>query len=820
MEQPNGPLRTALQNVLLTKMIRCVPSNESNWKALIVDRAALRILAATMHLNELVNEGISIIELLDIRREPLPSVPAIYFLTPTAETVEQLASESPSQYKSFRIFFTTHLPDFLLSVVKRKAKFIRRVKCFIELDVRFLALESRVFSLDRPAASLPQVHAADNSSDKMRDEIAAVSDRLAEVCKLVAPAVQWDVRSDATSFTTRTLASLVNEELRDAMKARKATSDDGTPEEPEREGSPSPGSLNASDSVRRHPPKKATLLIVDRASDVATPLVHEFTYQAMAHDLLPLNYRKPGGAHIEVDDEKSGGKKFVQLDDEDKDPIWGSIRWLFIQEALQKAQEAFRHFVENDAAFKIRGKTTNELDIKEMSAAVRALPQSQMKADKHAMHIHAARACLEQVNSGSLTQLALLEQDLIVGRAPDGTKLKSEEMVEQVLNALQNESFPIAHRARLLMLALIVSEGLPGLGGEASQLSSSATFRGRMRRSGFESMLDLNLELQTAVDGVKRMLQVATDGFTRLQLKVNPSLVESGDSISSKIMHKYAARQAHKRAKRDTKARHMRHGLTSDNELHYDVARYHPPLRSVMMDLVDGELDHVAFPSTGAFSIEAIIASLGASSTDRFALESGNDADDGSSSSTVTPTSREWSSGRAVLSKAFRRGDMGSRSSDDSTSEDFNLQQRTADPDHLYVVFVLGGVTYSEVRAMYEVCAKRGANVVIGGSDMITPTSFIQQLAAVADPVVRVQAMLPPLPLDLAVVRAQKKDATAATLANGFTPSVASGSRAGARDPEEMDDEFHRERKNVEVVEVVTSYKKKGFKVFGKKWKQ
>ena len=34
--------------------------------------------------------------------------------------------------------------------------------------------------------------------------------------------------------------------------------------------------------------QRGTLLITDRAMDVLAPFIHEFTYQAMANDLLPI----------------------------------------------------------------------------------------------------------------------------------------------------------------------------------------------------------------------------------------------------------------------------------------------------------------------------------------------------------------------------------------------------------------------------------------------------------------------------------------------------------------------------------------------------
>ena len=36
------------------------------------------------------------------------------------------------------------------------------------------------------------------------------------------------------------------------------------------------------------PRSRGTLIITDRAMDTVAPLLHEFTYQAMANDLLPI----------------------------------------------------------------------------------------------------------------------------------------------------------------------------------------------------------------------------------------------------------------------------------------------------------------------------------------------------------------------------------------------------------------------------------------------------------------------------------------------------------------------------------------------------
>jgi syntaxin-binding protein 1 len=66
----------------------------------------------------------------------------------------------------------------------------------------------------------------------------------------------------------------------------------------------------------------ASLLIVDRSADPLTPLLHEFTYQAMVCDLLDV---KEGRYTYQYTDR--GGKpvqKEVLLDE--SDPLWPSLR--------------------------------------------------------------------------------------------------------------------------------------------------------------------------------------------------------------------------------------------------------------------------------------------------------------------------------------------------------------------------------------------------------------------------------------------------------------------------------------------------------------
>lgn len=58
------------------------------------------------------------------------------------------------------------------------------------------------------------------------------------------------------------------------------------------------------------------------------------------------------------------------------------------------------------------------------------------------------------------------------------------------------------------------------------------------------------------------------------------------------------------------------------------------------------------------------------------------------------------------------------------------------------MVFIAGGVTYSEIRAMHELCHSMGRDIIIGSTHIITPRQFIYSLRHLAHGPAR-----PPLPL-------------------------------------------------------------------------
>ena len=98
------------------------------------------------------------------------------------------------------------------------------------------------------------------------------------------------------------------------------------------------------------PRPRGALIITDRSMDLFAPVVHEFTYQAMIHDLLPLAegdkvYYKTALTQTET----SGNIKDVEISEQDS--IWVRNRHLHMKDLLEKLASEFQAFKAKNPQF-------------------------------------------------------------------------------------------------------------------------------------------------------------------------------------------------------------------------------------------------------------------------------------------------------------------------------------------------------------------------------------------------------------------------------------------------------------------------------------
>lgn len=83
--------------------------------------------------------------------------------------------------------------------------------------------------------------------------------------------------------------------------------------------------------------------MVDRSMDLVSPLLHEFTYQAMVHDLLPI---RDGDkvTYRTVLNEGSHNEETKDMQITDLDKVWVEYRHLHMKDVLGKLGEDFAKF--------------------------------------------------------------------------------------------------------------------------------------------------------------------------------------------------------------------------------------------------------------------------------------------------------------------------------------------------------------------------------------------------------------------------------------------------------------------------------------------
>ena len=86
---------------------------------------------------------------------------------------------------------------------------------------------------------------------------------------------------------------------------------------------------------------RSTLLLIDRSSDPLTPLIHEFTYEAMVNDLLQISNEK-----ISYESDSNSGQK-VKKDAllNENDALWVELRYMHIADVITTLSNRIRDFV-------------------------------------------------------------------------------------------------------------------------------------------------------------------------------------------------------------------------------------------------------------------------------------------------------------------------------------------------------------------------------------------------------------------------------------------------------------------------------------------
>ncbi|KAL2669167.1 hypothetical protein AAZV13_01G171100 [Glycine max] len=410
---------------LLHEMLRSAKTGDSKstLKVLIMDKLTVKIMSHLCKMTDINGEGVSLGEDLYKQRQPLPTWDAIYFIQPTRE-------------KAF-VFFSSAISKELVMDIKKDMEVLTRLGALREMNLEYFPIDSQGFITNNERA-LEELFGDEENNHKGVTCLNVMAKRIATVFASLRefPSVRFRAAKSLDATTMTTFQDLIPTKLAAGIWDCLVKYKKSIPNFPQTE--------------------TCELLILDRSIDQIAPVIHEWTYDAMCHDLLNME----GNKYVHEVPGKSGGpaeRKEVLL--EDHDPVWLELRHAHIADASERLHEKMTNFISKNKAAQIQhGSNSSEMSTRDIQTIVQALPQYSEQIDKLSLHVEIAGKINRIIRESGLRELGQLEQDLVFGDATTKDVIKFFTMKEDITHE---------NKLRLLMiLASVYPEKFEGEKGQ------------------------------------------------------------------------------------------------------------------------------------------------------------------------------------------------------------------------------------------------------------------------------------------------------------------------------------------------------------------
>ncbi|GAB0097598.1 Protein sly1 homolog [Sergentomyia squamirostris] len=390
---------------------------EPVWKILIYDRIGQDIISPLISIRELRELAVTLHVQLHSDRDSIPDVPAIYFCAPTDENLGRICQDFQNGlYDVYHLNFLSpisrqKLED--LAAAALQANCVANIHKVYDQYVNFITLEDDMFVLKHQNSDNLSYYAI-NRANTQDVEMEAIMDSIVDSLFSVfvtlgnVPIIRCP-KNTAAEMVARKLEKKLRENLWDARNNLFHVD----------------ASQAGAFSFQR-----PLLIVLDRNVDMATPLHHTWTYQALAHDVLDLALNR-----VTVEDEEKpvGGArpKGRSCDLDSRDRFWMSHKgspFPTVAEAIQEELEQYRNSedeikklkstmgidAESEVAFSMVNDNTARL-----TSAVNSLPQLMEMKRLIDMHTKIATSILNYIKARRLDSFFELEEKIMSKAALD-----------------------------------------------------------------------------------------------------------------------------------------------------------------------------------------------------------------------------------------------------------------------------------------------------------------------------------------------------------------------------------------------------------------
>ena len=433
MELVEKSLRNLTTNRLIDDLIEnSLQLAQDSFTLIIVDSYSAKLLSNYLTMTDILNKGIFSVESIYNTRQNFPNYNAIYFISPTENSINLLKKDflNHPKYKKILIYFTHKIEENNFNLLIANNIIKRTILCK-ELNLSFFIKENNVFDLNFESGL--KIFTLDDINKE--NLIKSISYRVFSVCTTLKffPYIQYQKNSRLCYKLCEFLENLLQE-------------------------------FGRIKNLQRN----GILLLTDRTFDPMTPLLHDYVYEPLVFDLFSDKINKNDEIDVNFENDNNNNniinsnsnenqnkknKKILKLSD--KFELWNSYKLLHFANVLEKISEDFENFRASDLS-KVR-KTNDSTNLEDMAKIITKMSSYKLKSEELSNNLYLAKELKELVSKNFIGEVIKLEQQIVTGKNEKDEIIKERDLFKNftILKAkLQN------NREELIRLLLILYTNL------------------------------------------------------------------------------------------------------------------------------------------------------------------------------------------------------------------------------------------------------------------------------------------------------------------------------------------------------------------------
>lgn len=671
---------------------------QSRWKVLVVDSFTKELLQSVLKMYDILQENVAQVDNIELSRAPQSTLEACYLLTPTSQNVDRIIRDlAPSEpgkqptYAAGHIFFVDSLSDALVhKLTSSPAE--PKLRQLIELYTNLWALEAQVFSLKSPQSFLHLFEPigglyGPDSIEAMRtieEELQFSTQAILNVCVTLNefPLIRYynpshpplgPLQPPKDAVKSQTAAANMYQGSARMARLRGNNHDAGLS-----------GAGSGGPSVGEHFTKKLALRVqaaldqyirdnepkMETSRPRSVLFITDRSMDTVAPFLHEFSYQAMCNDLLAIQDGSRYNYTFYTSDGqrEQKEAVLSDEDnvWTGIRHLhiAEAIDKLTRDFKQHAGEQGAFADPNSSLnDMRDMLAS---LPHMQEMKEKLSLHLTMAQDCMNRFEKSKLPAQAMVEQNCATRLTPEGQKPKT--LVEEMVPLLDDRSVSNLDKVRIIALYIMYCDGVPD-------------------------------------EDRKRLFQHARLG--RYEMEAVDNLVHLGTQVV-KDASSSGWDMFFKKGKRKQQP----------GENDFELSRYQPLVKLMVEDHFAGKLEQTTYPYVRDAPAETAAGALSlpvqtsASALARVGLGGGGA---GSTNAAAVSARTQPSSLRSAKPTWHQKGRGGS-----------NVGVERLENRQRVLVFIAGGMTYSEMRSAYQLSQRLGKDVYIGSSHTFTPESFVE----------------------------------------------------------------------------------------------